>query len=97
MKRILTLVVSALLSLNGYSLKSNSLGGEAMQKTYKELAEIFDKYDIKGTTDQMIDDLEQDYRAMPPEVELNKAATLLTGKTVILYQRRISGRDCFLS
>ena len=31
-----------------------------MQKTYKELAEIFDKYDIKGTTDQMIDDLEQD-------------------------------------
>ena len=37
----LTLVVSALLSLNGYSLKSNSLGGEAMQKTYKELAEIF--------------------------------------------------------
>ena len=58
MKRILTLVVSALLSLNGYSLKSNSLGGEAMQKTYKELAEIFDKYDIKGTTDQMIDDLE---------------------------------------
>ena len=78
MKRILTLVVSALLSLTGYSLKSNSLGGEAMQKTYKELAEIFDKYDIKGTTDQMIDDLEQDYRAMPPEVELNKAATLLT-------------------
>lgn len=60
MKRILTLVVSALLSLNGYSLKSNLLGGEAMQKTYKELAEIFDKYDIKGTTDQMIDDLEQD-------------------------------------
>ena len=49
-----------------------------MQKTYKELAEIFDKYDIKGTTDQMIDDLEQDYRAMPPEVELNKAPTLLT-------------------
>ena len=40
MKRILTLVVSALLSLTGYSLKSNSLGGEAMQKTYKELAEI---------------------------------------------------------
>ena len=49
-----------------------------MQKTYKELAEIFDKYDIKGTTDQMIDDLEQDYKTMPPEVELNKAAMLLT-------------------
>ena len=26
----------------------------------------------------MIDDLEQDYKTMPPEVELNKAATLLT-------------------
>ncbi len=26
----------------------------------------------------MTDDLEQDYKAMPPEVELNKAAMLLT-------------------
>ena len=33
-----------------------------MQKTYKELAEIFEKYEIQGTTEQMIDDLEQDYR-----------------------------------
>ena len=49
-----------------------------MQKTYKELAEIFEKYEIQGTTEQMVDDLEQDYKEMPPEVELNKAAMLLT-------------------
>ena len=49
-----------------------------MQKNYKELAEIFEKYEIQGTTEQMIENLEQDYKEMPPEVELNKAAMLLT-------------------
>lgn len=49
-----------------------------MQKNYKELAEIFEKYGIQGTTEQMIEDLEQNYKEMPPEVELNKAAMLLT-------------------
>ena len=77
-KKLLILGLSALLSLNGCSLKSNLSGGEAMQKTYKELAEIMEKYEIQGITDQMIEDLEQDYKAMPPEVELNKAAMLLT-------------------
>ena len=78
MKKLFILALSALLSLNGDSLKNNLSGGQTMQKTYKELAEVFKKYEIQGTTDQMIDDLEQDYKAMPPEVELNKAATLLT-------------------
>ena len=78
MKKLFILALSALMSLNGDSLKNNLSGGQTMQKTYKELAEVFKKYEIQGTTDQMIDDLEQDYKAMPPEVELNKAATLLT-------------------
>ena len=78
MEKLFILVLSALLPLNGDSLKNNLSGGQTMQKTYKELAEIFEKYEIQGTTDQMIDDLEQDYKAMPSEVELNKAATLLT-------------------
>lgn len=78
MKKSLILFLSALLPLNGCSLKDTLSGGETMQKTYKELGEIFEKYEINGITDQMIDDLEQDYKAMPPEVELNKAAMLLT-------------------
>ena len=78
MKKLLILILSGSLLLSGCGLKNNLSGGETMQKTYKELAEIFGKYGIQGTTDQMIDDLEQDYKAMPPEVELNKAAMLLT-------------------
>lgn len=49
-----------------------------MQKSYKELAEIFSKYGIEGTTAQMIEDLEQRYEELPPEIEFNKAADLLT-------------------
>nr|WP_317378815.1 hypothetical protein [uncultured Faecalimonas sp.] len=49
-----------------------------MQKSYKELAEIFEKYGIEGMTTQMVEDLEQDYEKLPPEVEFNKAAALLT-------------------
>ena len=60
MKKLLILALSALMFLNGDSLKNNLPGGQTMQKTYKELAEIFEKYEIQGTTDQMIDDLEQD-------------------------------------
>ena len=70
--------MSALLPLNSCSLKDTLSGGGNHAKTYKELGEIFEKYEINGITDQMTDDLEQDYKAMPPEVELNKAAMLLT-------------------
>ena len=54
------------------------MGGEKMQKSYKELAEIFSNYDIQGTNAQMIEELEQDYKELPPEVIFNKAAMLLT-------------------
>ena len=74
MKKLFILILSGSLLLSDCSLKSNLSGGETMQKTYKELAEIFEKYEIQGTTEQMVDDLEQDYKEMPPEVELNKAA-----------------------
>lgn len=47
MKKLLTLILSALVFLSGCSLKNNLSGGETMQKTYKELAEIFSKYNIQ--------------------------------------------------
>lgn len=49
-----------------------------MQKSYKEYAEIFEKYGIKGTTVQMLEKMEQGYQEMPPEIIFNKAASLLT-------------------
>lgn len=69
---------AVLLCLSGCGIKNNLLGGKTIQKTYKELGEIFNRYGIQGTTAQMIEDLEQDYKSLPPEVELNKAAMLLT-------------------
>lgn len=49
-----------------------------MQKTYKELAEIFSKYRILGATDRLAEELEQGDKNIPPEMEWNKAAMLLT-------------------
>lgn len=78
MKKLFVLILSGSVLLNSCSLKNNLSGEATMQKNYKELAEIFEKYGIQGTTEQMIEDLEQNYKEMPPEVELNKAAMLLT-------------------
>lgn len=49
-----------------------------MQKSYKEYAEIFDRYGIHGTTIQMLEEMEQRYRELPREIILNKAEILLT-------------------
>lgn len=78
MKKLFVLILSGSVLLSSCSLKNNLSGEATMQKNYKELAEIFEKYEIQGTTEQMIENLEQDYKEMPPEVELNKAAMLLT-------------------
>ena len=57
MKKLFILILSGSLLLSDCSLKNNLSGEETMQKAYKELAEIFEKYEIQGTTEQMIDDL----------------------------------------
>ena len=51
--------------------------GGNMQKSYKEYAEIFTKYGIKGATLQVVEDLEKHYQDLPEEVILNKPAILL--------------------
>ena len=48
MKKLLIFILSGSLLLSGCGLKNNLSGGETMQKTYKELAEIFGKYGIQG-------------------------------------------------
>lgn len=49
-----------------------------MRKSFEEYSEIFNRYDIQGTTAQMLETLEQSFKGLPPEVEFNKAAALLT-------------------
>lgn len=83
MKKALWLfAVIMALGLSGCSLQEEGAlayqEGDTMQKSYTEIAEIFDKYDIEGTDPQLLDELEESYTRMPPEVELSKAAILLT-------------------
>lgn len=51
---------------------------EKIEKTYKELAEIFSKYDIQGINPQVIEELEQNYEELPPGIIFDKAAAFLT-------------------
>ena len=60
------------------ALKIIYQGEKLCKKHIKNLLKFLENMRYRVTTDQMIDDLEQDYKAMPPEVELNKAAMLLT-------------------
>lgn len=78
MKKILTLLLLISLCLGGCGLTGGVSGGETVQKTYAELAEIFDRYGIQGISPALTEKMEQDYKNLPPEIELNKAAMLLT-------------------
>lgn len=77
MKKILAWILPVLLCLGGCGLASGASERET-EMTYAELAEIFEKYGISGTTPQIIEELEQADQIRPPEIELDKAAQLLT-------------------
>ena len=49
-----------------------------VKKTYAEIAEVLKKFEIGGITEQLINEYEKSYSEMPPEIELNKTATLLS-------------------
>lgn len=77
--KILALAGGIILCLSGCSFNQNdSGGGENVQKSYREYAEIFNKHGIQGTTTQMLEEMEQQYKELPPEIIFNKAAALLT-------------------
>lgn len=78
-------IVSALIILisicliNGCGIQEKSISYAGIeQKSYKEVAEILKKFEIDGITEQLIDELEESYSEMPPEIELNKTAMLLS-------------------
>ncbi len=77
MKKILAWILPVLLCLGGCGLAGGASEREK-EMTYAELAEIFEKYGISGTTPQIIEELEQADQIRPPEIELDKAAQLLT-------------------
>lgn len=47
-------------------------------KSYAEIAEVLKKFEIGGITEQLISELETSASKMPPEIELNKTAMLLS-------------------
>lgn len=48
------------------------------QRSYAEIAAVLEKLEIGGTTEQMIREMEESFSDLPPEVEFNKCAALLT-------------------
>ena len=47
-------------------------------KSYTEIAEVLKKFEIGGITEQLLNELETSAAKIPPEIELNKTAMLLS-------------------
>ncbi len=83
-KKIITiLVLSSIFAISGCNMQENAPEKEdshieSKQKTYAEIAETLTKFEIGGITEQLIDELEASYAQMPPEIELDKTAMLLS-------------------
>ncbi len=74
-------VMLVLVLLLPVSLRLKDGGKNTMnkeQKSYACIAEILKKYGISGITDEMLNELEEGYAKLPPEILFDKTATLLS-------------------
>lgn len=59
------------------------------RNTYAEIAKTLKKFEIGGITEQLVDELEASCMQMPPEIEFNKTAMMLSflGKGTFDYEQ----------
>lgn len=73
------IILSSVFLTSGCGIQGeNSPFVKTEEKSYTEIAEILKKYEIDGITEQLINEFESSYSEIPPEIELNKTAMLLS-------------------
>lgn len=73
------IILTAVFWINGCGIQGINIPYAGIeQRSYKEIAVVLEKFEIGGITEQLIDELEESYSKMPPEIELNKTAMLLS-------------------
>lgn len=73
------LILSSIFLASGCGMQGgNSSFIKTEQKSYAEIAEILKKYKIDGVTEELINEFEASASEIPPEIELNKTAMLLS-------------------
>lgn len=78
MKKLSAMILLIPFCFSGCGFQSPVSAGAGVPETFAEFADVFSKYDIQGATPQIIEELEQSYSDLPPEVIFNRGAALLT-------------------
>lgn len=76
--RGLLLVAAMMILLTGCQPKEEGARGAPMQKSFAEIAGTLERYGVTGTTEQMLDELEESYARFSPEAESDKTLLLLS-------------------
>ncbi len=77
-KLLSTLLLTSLLIISGCGKQDGRTDSWGQPQSYTEIAEKLKNFGITGITDELIQNLESDYAQLPPDVEFDKTANLLT-------------------
>ncbi len=78
-RRLLSaLLLTSVLMISGCGKQDDRTDFEEQPHSYTESAEKLKNLGITGITDELIQNLQSDYAQLPPDVEFNKTANLLT-------------------
>ena len=79
-KLLSTLLLTSLLIISGCGKQDGRTDSWGQPQSYTEIAEKLKNFGITGITDELIQNLESDYAQLPPDVEFDKTANLLTAE-----------------
>lgn len=77
-KLLSTLLLTSVLIMSGCGKQDDRADVGEQPQSYAEIAEKLKNFEITGITDELIQSLESDYVQLPPDVEFDKTANLLT-------------------